>query len=144
MVTPQDLNHIQNHPSAVRANDGLLYWGRSSFSVCGQKIILWDVSFEMKNLSGHIFERTKTIPQLTSRQWTNRRVSDIWCHFRHSICQSFFPMWIYYMIQIHSGKLSRPCDEKPVWSLACATSLKLTSLAFKNIMRGQLVRSLVH
>ena len=45
----------------------------------------------MKSLSGHIFERTKTIPQVTSWQLTNRRVSDIWCHSRHSIFQSFSP-----------------------------------------------------
>ena len=33
-------------------------------------------------------------------------VSDIWRHFRHNICQSFFHPWIYDMIQIHSGETS--------------------------------------
>ena len=47
---------------------------------------------------------------VTSWQLTNRTVSDISCPSRHSICQSFFPAWIYNMIQIHSGETSRPRD----------------------------------
>lgn len=53
-------------------------------------------------------------------QFTNRR-SDLWRHFRHSICQSFFPR------------------ESKIWSKSiqakqgrCALLLKLVSLAFKN------------
>ena len=47
---------------------------------------------------------------LTSWQLTNRTVSDISRLSRHSICQSFFPAWIYTMIQIHSGETNRPQD----------------------------------
>ena len=38
-------------------------------------------------------------------------VSNIWCHFRHSICQSLFHPWIYDMIQLHSGETSRAINK---------------------------------
>ena len=53
--------------------------------------------------------RSKILP-VTSWQLTNRTVSDISCRSQHSICQSFFPTWIYNMIQIHSNETSRPRD----------------------------------
>ena len=53
--------------------------------------------------------RSKILP-VTSWQLTNRTLSDISYPSRHSICQSFFPAWIYNMIQIHSGETSRPRD----------------------------------
>ena len=51
--------------------------------------------------------RSKILP-VTSWQLTNRTVTDISCPSRHSICPSFFPAWIYNMIQIHSGETNRP------------------------------------
>ena len=47
---------------------------------------------------------------MTSWRLTNRTVIDISRRSRHIICQSFFPAWIYNLIQIHSGETSRPRD----------------------------------
>ena len=50
---------------------------------------------------------SKILP-VTSWQFANRTVSDTSRQSRHSICQSFFPLWIYNMIQIHLVEASRP------------------------------------
>ena len=66
------------------------------------------------------------IPPVTSWQLTNRRVIDIWCQSRRSICQSFFPARIYTMIEFHSGKTGLTRESLS----CCTTSLILTSLTF--------------
>ena len=68
----------------------------------------------------------------------NKSVSDIWRHSRLSICQSFFPEWIYNMIQIHSGKTS-----SPLWR-SVAVRLHWSSLRARSeeLMRGWLLASL--
>ena len=45
----------------------------------------------------------------------------------------FFPSWIYNMIQIHSGKTSRPWDFVSRSVTARPHALKLTSLTFKSL-----------
>ena len=46
----------------------------------------------------------------------------IWRHSWNSICQSFFPSWIFNMIQIPSGEISRPQDFIHPSLGRCATS----------------------
>ena len=67
------------------------------------------------------------IPPVKSWQLTNRTASDISRHSRHSICWSFFPVWIYNTIQIHSGETSPPQDFVGLLS-RCTTLMHWSSL----------------
>ena len=67
---------------------------------------------------------------VTSWQLTNRTVSDISRRSRHSICQSFFPAWIYNMILIHSDETGRPQDVVARSFASRPHALKLASLTF--------------
>ena len=86
---------------------------------------LKDFSF----LFGAKFTGRKFKP-VTSWQWTSRTVWDISRCSRQSICQSFFPVWIHNMIQIHSGETSRPRDFIVRSVVERLHALKLTSLTW--------------
>ena len=73
------------------------------------------------------------IPPVTSWQLTSRTVSDISRLSRHSICQSFFPAWIYNMIQ-------NPFRRNKSTSLG-RRATSCIEAHFLELMRGRLVAS---